>query len=372
MKQDQLAMQAVQLRENARQADMQMAAHQQARAQQASQFEKSFGEQQRQFEVGQQAAGEKQAQQASQFEKSFGLEERASQLGERKQDLSEFQSVLEGRLNEAELANLDLDKQQKYLQLNQYMAAARDEEKRRKNREMMAKSAFASALHAADLNNGVMPVAVLDLLTKELGDGKNRAVGGGRDPDSGVGFFDLEGPDGKRTQLKMSPENQYLLDTEVYGKEAGEFFANRFKNNESVMASIKRAQLNAQADIAKAQAVAEAKQQDPLKMSEAYGKRAANLRKQASEPALASDVQTQLLADAAVADAEELRYLKMGAPKGDPAPKDAPKPVEIGRDLAKKYGIEPGYRANVNPQTGETTVVWRKGSEVFTKTFPPQ
>ena len=368
MQQDQMGLQASQIAENARQADMSRIAQAQGRAQQAQQFNQSLAEQRRQFDISQAAGAEKAAWQQGFAEKQAAAE---TGMAERKLNLSEFGAMLNAKMTEAELAGKDVDTKGKWAQLNQYVAVTADEEKRRKNREQMAKGAFGSLAIASMLNGGVMPAAAIELANRELGDKDNRIVGGGIDPASGVAFFDVQKADGSRSQLKMPPENQFSVLKEVYGDDVADMFASNYKQNAAVTAAIERARVTAEGRATGKAAEPAAKRQDPLVISEALRKSAEAKLKAAEGMGADFEGQAKLREEAQKGLADADRVLQGALPESV-REKPAPKPAPITSEIIEKNDIPPNYRTQVDPATGETTIFWRTGGKPMSMKLPAQ
>lgn len=244
MQQNQQALQAASIAENARQANMSQASQTENRKQQAAQFDASLGQRASEFEA---ARADDSAQ--NKWKQDFAERNMAAQTGmnERKMRLDEFGSRLSALTAQSDMAAKDTDTQLKHAQLNQYVAATADEEKRRRNRENMSKGAFGSLAISGILNGGTMPVAAIELANRELGDKDNQITGGGIDPESGIAFFDVRRADGTVKQLKMPPENQFSVLKDVYGDDVAKLFADNYRYNKTVSSAIERARIAADA-----------------------------------------------------------------------------------------------------------------------------
>lgn len=357
MQQNQQALQAAQIRENARQADMNRSAQREARAQQASQFQASLGEQGRQFDVSQAAGADKTAWQKDFAERGMAQE---TGMAERKMNLAEFGASLQAMTAAADMEGKDADTKLRLAQLNQYVAATSDEEKRRANREKLAKGAFGSLAVSGLMNGGVMPVSAIELANRELGDKDNRIVGGGIDPESGIAFFDVQKADGSKQQLKMPPENQFAVLKEVYGDEVAGMFAANYKGNAAINAAIERAKIAAQAKSTADEAKATAAQKDPLKISAAL-RASGEAKLKAAGATMDMEAKNRLTDEATKSFADADRVLQGALPEGT----KAPPPAEISPELLKANGVPPGYRTQIDPATGETTVYWRAGGKTM-------
>lgn len=338
------------------------------RAQQAAQFDKTFDEGQRRFDIGVQADAEKEAEQRRQFDVN-------TSLANRRMNLFEFGAMLDQRMQDAELAGKDISRQLGLAQLKQYVAATEEEDMRRKNREQLAKGAFGSLAVSGVMNGGVMPASAIELANRELGDKDNRIVGGGVDPQSGIAFFDVQGADGSRKQLKMSPEKQYLVLHDTYGKEVADIFLSNYKENAQVTAALQRAQLKMQADAEKAQADANirmqadaAKRNDPVRMAESLEKVAEARRRQIDAMKMPDPkVVDEMNAEIARIENQAIQLRESALPESMRA--KTQEAFTVTPEMIKKYKIEPGYRITKDPTTGLNTVVWVKGGKRYSQSF---
>jgi hypothetical protein len=362
MQQDEMALRAAQISENARQANMSQASQAAGRAQQAQQFNQSLGEQGRQFDASQAAGEGREAWRQGFAEKQAGV---ANAMDERKLNLSEFGAMLNAKMTEAELAGKGVDTKARLAQLNQYVAATADEDKRRKNREQMAKGAFGSLAVAGIMNGGVMPSSAIELANRELGDKDNRIVGGGIDPASGIAWYDVQKADGTKTQLKMPPENQFAVLKEVYGDDVAGMFASNYKQNAAVSAAIERARVTAEGKASVEAAKTTAKQQDPLRLLEATRKSVEAKLKLAE---LTTDIteREKLQGEARAGLAEYDKMLRGAMPGGEQTTASVA-PAEITPEALEANGIPSDAKVAVNPQTGKRMAVWRANGVMNTR-----
>lgn len=354
------AQRGAQLTEQARQFDLRMAEERRQRAEQARQFDVSAGqrqagmsEQARQFDVEQQAAAGQRDWQKGMAERQFTAEQG---LAERKMDLANFGAQLSALTASADMQNRDADTQMKMAQLNQYLAATQEEERRRANRETLAKGALGSLALSAIANGGVMPTSAIEIANRELGDKDTRIVGGGVDPQSGVAFFQIRGPDGAVVTKNMPPENQYAVLQETYGDEVAKMFATRYGQNAAVSAAIARAQAAAQAKAAEKATVT------PAQSVSMYQKAAENARKAAADimdPK--SEQKATLMQKAADYDAAAERIMSGAAPAGQAAPAPAAAGGEaLTPELRRMHSIPPSAVIEKDKKTGSTVAYWYK------------
>ena len=358
--QDQRAAQAAQFdktfEEGQRRFDATMAANAENTAWTRSQAESKAAEERRRFDLGQQTAADNTAWARSQDEKTNARAERGLAL-------QEFNSRLNSFVAEANLANLDIKSRQSAAQLKQYLAATDEEARQRDNRDRVAKGAFGSLVIAGKLNGGVMPSSAIAIANKELGDKDNFITGGGFDEGSGQAWFDVRDRDGNVKRLNMTPENQYMAIHSGLGKEAADMFYGTFSANSAARVGIERRRMELEGK----QQIELAKSQNPSAQADALDKAAASYQRQATtatDPVLRKKYQ-----DAAASALDESLKLRKSIIYGGQDQSAQTPAFTVTADMAKKYGIEPGYRVSTDPKTGETKVTWRKGGEVLTKTF---
>lgn len=353
MQQDQQKLQAAQISESARQADLGRISQAQARAQQASQFDKSQAQQASQFDTAQSAAADKDAWQRDFAERTAVTE---SGLNERKMNLADFGARLNAMVSDAEVTGKDAETRLRLAQLNQYVAATADEDRRRKNRETLAKGSFGSLAISAMMNGGVMPVSAIELANREIGDPDNRVVGGGTDPETGIAFFNIAKKDGTQTQLKMSPENQYGLLQEVYGDAIASEFAANYKNNAAVNAAIERARA----------AAAAKSTPDPVKAANAMTA-VGQAKVKAADATFDMAEKKRLVAEGTKTISEAENMLRGTTPGAAGRPTAAP---EVSDADISAAGVPPGYRKQIDPATGDTVVYWRENGKMMSAKFP--
>ena len=222
--QERLKMQARQLNEQARQADMSTALRGRELREGARQFDVGMAERSRQFDTGVELDRAKMAEQTRQFEHGAALDR--------------FKSALSANLAQSELEQSDAETQLKRATLRQYMAAADEEDMQRANRETMAKSAFSGFFLSAMHNGGTAPAAAVRLLQESVGDKENVVVGGYVDPASGIGVMQVRGPDGTVTERRMSPGTMYGMIESTLGGKTAEAFKAFYIGNAGVTAAI--------------------------------------------------------------------------------------------------------------------------------------
>ena len=369
--QNRLGMQAAGLSEQARQFDVSVEERRKAREQQAAQFNAAqqaeaaragaqMAEQSRQFDTGMAQRERTLAEQQRQFNVGQGLEQAKFA---RQQGIDDFRMGLESLTASADLAGKDADTRMRLAQLGQYVAATADEERKRKNREQMAKGAFGSLAVAALMNGGVMPVSALEIANKELGDKDNRIVGGGVDPESGVAFFNIQSADGTAKQLKMSPENQFALLQNTYGDEVAGIFANKYKQNATVSAALERAKIQAQTKAEAAQTAFYDKRADTLEerlakleatppVGPEATKTIENLRKEAAEMRRLSN---------------EAHGLKGPAAETPPQDKMAafvePGSRKMTESARQRYNLPPDTEVRLDPKSGRVFAAYKRNGQ---------
>lgn len=374
--QNQIGMQGASIAENARQFDISARQRRDQLAEQARQFDIQQAENARQFDVSQaeQAGRLAVSESAASARQRAQLAENARQFDietARARQLDDFKMGLESLTASADLAGKDADTQMRIAQLKQYIAATADEDRRRKNRETMAKGAFGSLALSAIMNGGVMPTSAIELANRELGDKENVIIGGGVDDASGIAFFDVRGSDGSVKQLKMAPEKQYALLQDTYGAEVADMFSKRYSSNEAVMAAIERAKIAAEADMARATATADSRRLTTLvSQADSIGRRLADMEKM--NPYAATTKEYEDLSRREKAYRAEIdKGLGMGgeeqAVQETPQQKLAritePGSLKVREYVRQKLNLPENTEARIDPATGETVAAYKKGGK---------
>lgn len=366
--QNQLGMEAAQLSETARQFDARLNEQKASRAESAKQFEATQAanaaqnaEQTRQFDV---TAGQRaQAAQESTRQYEQSRQDTIAQQGvqnarqavqdERQYDLDMFKTGLYAQAQASDMETQDADTQMKRAQLKQYVSIADDEERRRKNRETLAKGTFGGLIISGTLNGGFVPQQALESASKDIGDKNTKFVAGYKDPETELWAFDIQGADGKITTLKMDPVQQYTAISEGLGEKEGQMFASLYKNNQTVSAAIERARVTA-AEKAKTQ-------RDPVKMItnfNAYADREEKLMNTDFPNRAQHEANARQARDAA---ARLTEGMLQGTDAG--ATKSSVGPYTMSESDMTKFGVPRGARVSMD-KDGIITAFWSENGEV--------
>lgn len=343
------------LAEDVRRFDSTLAAQQENTAWARSQEEKKLAEDTRRFDVSQQAAL------------------RDDQRADRQLSLQEFGA----RLSEARLGmdaeSHDIQTKMGVAQLDQYLAATKEEQMSRTARENMAKGAFGSLVIAGRMNGGVMPLKAIELANQQLGDKDNQIVGGGFDEDTGIAFFNIKNmldPNAPPKTIRMTPENQYAAIHAGVSKQAADLWMDTFKTASSARLGMERKRMEMDAAMGMFKAKEDYKSTvrgdaASFKKADAYLERAKDIRKQYGiENRDATDDERKrafALADKYSKAADDILMADM--------PKEQQE-FTLTPELREQYGIPPtGTRTTKNGDV--TRVAWPVGKQYHYVDFGP-
>lgn len=392
MKQDQMGLQAAlsredrasresmasaNLAENARQANMGAAMQAQRAAEGVRQFDATLAAQQEDTAWKRSQMDQRTAEEQRRYELERGAQGRAEQRADRQLSLQEFGSLLSERRFTADAAKDDVQTQMANAQLQQYLAATKEEQMARDNRDRIAKGAFGSLVIAGRLNGGVIPSRAIEIANQQLGDKDNVIVGGGFDENSGIAFFNVRNNQtGEVKQLKMTPDNQYAAIHAGIGKQAADMWLDTFKDKSSARAAVARRKLEFDekeaAEVAKEQRKLEAERNDPTKQEERQFKRAEMLQKQAELAMKRAEVGF----DPDATDAERKEYKRQAAAYTAAAneilmPKKAePKQFALTPEIQQRHKISPKNVITPRPDGG-ATVMWKVGKDTYKMDLAP-
>lgn len=373
MQQDEMALRAAQISENARQANMQQASQAAGRAQQARQFNQSLGEQGRQFDASQAAGEGREAWRQGFAEKQAGVSNAAD---ERRTRAAEYGAQLQAYTTAAELQNKDIDTRMKTAQLGAYVAATLEEQRKLKSREEDAIAVFAALGQTAAMNGGTIPVSAGNLAAQELGL-KGGGIRGQIDLD-GTGNTHYEIPDdnGQIIQKSISPDRMYSAIELRSGKAAADFWAKNLEHNMQATAMIQRARIQAEAKAAvnPAQKVQAANYlvkdvENQLKAFDAAnpGLIAPGAKAKPEQVEAYNTLKAERDAIAKQADPARAFLKTMFGGESPAAGIAVPAPAEITPEVLEANGIPWNAKVTVDPQTGKRMAVWRGGGAMNTR-----
>lgn len=349
--QNQQGMEAARLSENARQFD---AGSAQRRAQ--------LGESARQFDAGMKQDSAKLAENTRQFDAASGqrqsnMDEQTRQFEAQRADtaaqqnrqysVEDFKLAMQSRMDESTLASQDVDTQARRAQLNQYLAATEQEQRRRANREKMARGTFFGLVSSSWANGGVSSAEANRIAAQELGAKSVKTV---TDMETGDNYFEIVGQDGTVTTKTMPAALAYMGFAEDNGPEAAKPFLDFWSHNATVKARIEAIKAKSAADAA----TKEDARRDPLKVAEVFRKQAESKLKQAeaikmSDPAASEDLIKSAGSDTAQATKLASSVIPADMGGGEVAPPFKTESTVFNADERKSLGIPADYSAKTLP-----------------------
>lgn len=353
-------MRAAQLSEQARQFDINAANERAKEAEQARRFDTNVGlnreqaaEQARRFDVNTSVGREQAAEQARQFDVDTARQQAEFS---RQQGIDDFNMQLDALTASTDLAAKDADTQMKLATLNEYVTAQREEERRIKNRDNMARTAIGGLVTATILNGGVPPVAALSLASKQLGAEDGSQIAGGlTDPDTDEIIFNVVGKDGAQSEIRVPFERQLPIIEWIGGKPLVDSFASRYKNNAARQAEIRKFETSR--EIARQKALSSESASVAKRLTEMETKGLAgtqeygDLQKRAKTYTAELDKSLGLGGEQPVVDPKE----KLAQLSDDGR--------KVKEDVRKRFNLPPDAEARVNPSTGEVFVSFMKNGQ---------